>query len=270
MNAPEPVKDTYTHGHHKSVLLSHTSRTAANSAAYLIPNLTSGLRVLDIGAGPGTITADFARLVSPGEVVGIDQSPEVISIANKLTDNLPNLSFEVGDVYALSFPDDSFDVVHAHQVLQHLSDPVAALREMTRVAKPGGIVAFRDADFHAMAWFPESAAMGRWMDVYQAVARRNRAEPDAGRHLINWAHAAGLRELTASSANWLYSTSEERTWLSTVWSERMEKSALAQQAVEYKLSTSEELAEIAEAWRAWAAEDDGYFLMPNTEIIARA
>ena len=201
MNAPEPAKDIYTHGHHESVLLSHTSRTAQNSAAYLIPYLTPGLRVLDIGAGPGTITTDFARLVSPGEVVGVDQSEDVVGIARKFGAELPNLRFEVGDVYALEFADNSFDVVHAHQVLQHLSDPVAALLEMARVTKPGGVVACREADFHGMHWFPESESMTRWMDLYQSVARHNNAEPDGGRHLIHWAHAAGLLEVKNGRAS---------------------------------------------------------------------
>src|SRR5690348_13442980 len=54
---------TYTHGHHESVLRSHRWRTAENSAAYLLPHLSSGATVLDIGCGPGTITADLAALV---------------------------------------------------------------------------------------------------------------------------------------------------------------------------------------------------------------
>ena len=65
-----------------------------------------------------------------------------------------NVEFVAGNIYDLDFEDETFDVVHAHQVLQHLTDPVAALREMRRVAKPGGIVAVRDADFHGMSWYP--------------------------------------------------------------------------------------------------------------------
>ena len=61
------------------------------------------------------------------------------------------MTFEVGDVYALAAADDSFDVVHAHQVLQHLTDPVAALREMARVCRPGGVIAVRDVDYGAFA-----------------------------------------------------------------------------------------------------------------------
>lgn len=264
--------DVYTHGHHESVLRSHASRTAANSAAYLIPHLTHGLRVLDVGSGPGTITADFARLAAPGEVLGLDRSPEVVAAATALAaeQHLANLSFDTGDVYDLNFPDGTFDVVHAHQVLQHLTDPVEALREMRRVAKPGGIVAVRDADFHGMSWYPQLPELDEWMDVYQRVARHNNAEPDAGRRLVHWAQAAGLTDVTPSSANWLYATDSERAWLSGVWADRVEKSAFARQATEYGMADAEGLARMAAGWRRWGAAQDGWFLMPNGEVIARA
>ncbi|WP_186759147.1 methyltransferase domain-containing protein [Arthrobacter alpinus] len=263
--------DVYTHGHHESVLKSHTSRTAENSAAYLIPHLTHGLRVLDVGSGPGTITADFARLVAPGEVLGLDRSPEVVATATAwaATQHLANLSFDTGDVYSLDFPENSFDVVHAHQVLQHLTDPVQALREMRRVAKPDGIVAVRDADFHGMFWYPQLPELDEWMALYQEVSRHNQAEPDAGRRLVHWAQAAGLGEVTPSSANWLYATPQERTWLAEVWAERVTHSALAEQAVAYGLADTATLERIAAGWRAWGAAADGWFVMPNGEIIAR-
>jgi len=272
MNAENGPGDVYTHGHHESVLRSHASRTAANSAAYLIPHLTHGLRVLDVGAGPGTITADFARLVAPGEVLGLDRSPEVVAAATALAaeQHLANLSFDTGDIYDLDFPDGTFDVVHAHQVLQHLTDPVEALREMRRVAKPGGIVAVRDADFHGMSWYPELPELDEWMEVYQRVARHNNAEPDAGRRLVHWALAAGLTDVAPSSANWLYATDGERAWISGVWADRVEKSAFAEQAVAYGMADAAGLARMAAGWRRWGGSKDGWLLMPNGEIIARA
>ena len=116
---------TYTHGHHESVLRSHKWRTVDNSAAYLAPHLTSGTSVLDLGCGPGTITADIGRRVAPGRVLGIDASADVIEEARRDAGGGPNVEFSVGDLYALEMDDDTFDVVHAHQVLQHLPDPVA-------------------------------------------------------------------------------------------------------------------------------------------------
>ena len=112
--------ETYTHGHHDSVLRSHRWRTAANSAAYLLPHLTSGQRLLDIGCGPGTITLDLARLVAPGQTVGLDREvkPLVAARASAIEQGVHNVGFTVGDVYQLDFPDDSFDIVHAHHAPQ--------------------------------------------------------------------------------------------------------------------------------------------------------
>ena len=121
---------TYTHGHHESVLRSHKWRTVDNSAAYLAPHLTSGTQVLDVGCGPGTITADIGRRVAPGRVLGIDASAAVIEDARRNAGGGSNVEFAVGDLYALEIADGTFDVVHAHQVLQHLPDPVRALREI--------------------------------------------------------------------------------------------------------------------------------------------
>ncbi len=78
MPGPDAV---YTHGHHESVLRSHRRRTAANTAAHLLPALASGPSVLDVGRGPGAVTADLAALVAPGEVVGVDRAEDVLAEA---------------------------------------------------------------------------------------------------------------------------------------------------------------------------------------------
>ena len=68
--------ERYTHGHVEPVMRSHRWRTAANSAAYLLPHLAPGTSLLDVGCGPGNITVDLAARVAPGRVVGIDASPD--------------------------------------------------------------------------------------------------------------------------------------------------------------------------------------------------
>jgi ubiquinone/menaquinone biosynthesis C-methylase UbiE len=151
----------YTHGHHESVLRSHQRRTGEDSAGYLLPYLEPGLSLLDVGCGPGTITADLAARVGPGSVTAVDQFADVLNVARAEVQqrNLSNVSFATADVHRLDFPDDSFDVVHAHQVLQHVADPVHALGEMRRVCVPGGIVAARDADYSGFIWFPRLPAL---------------------------------------------------------------------------------------------------------------
>ncbi len=263
--------DTYTHGHADSVLRSHRRRTAADSCGYLLAALRPGQRLLDVGCGPGTITVDLAARVSPGPVVGLDRSADPLAEARSLAtaSGVSNVSFEVGDVYRLPYPDGSFDVVHAHQVLQHLSDPVAALREMRRVCVPGGWIAVRDADYAAMSWYPLDPRLDRWLELYHQVARANDAEPDTGRRLLSWAKAAGLTGITATASVWCYASAEDRSWWGGLWADRILDSAMAEQALATGLATPAELAEISAAWRAWAAQDDGWFAVLHGEVLAR-
>lgn len=263
--------DQYTHGHHESVLRSHRWRTAENSAGFLLSHLHAGVNVLDVGCGPGTISADLAMIVAPGTVRGIDLSRDVIEMARSTYSNegRDNLSFDVDDVYALSSPDASVDVVFAHQLLQHLSDPVSALREMHRVLREGGLLAVRDADFAAFAWSPGDPRLERWMEIYHLAARANGAEPDAGRHLAQWAREAGFHSLVVTSSNWTYYSPEERRWWGELWAERVLESDFARQSLEYGFTTLDELRGIANAFRTWADDEDGVFIVVNGEVLAR-
>lgn len=259
----------YTHGHHESVLRSHRWRTAANSAAYLLPHLAPGQRLLDVGSGPGTITAELAAMVSPGETVAVEinEAAADLTRGELARRGVSGVQVVVGDVHALGFPDDSFDVVHAHQVLQHVAEPVQALREMARVTRPGGLVAVRDADYAAKTWYPASPALDRWLAVYITAARRNGGEPNAGRHLLAWAHAAGLDSATVSTSTWCFATPEDRDYWGGMWADRILRSALTEQLLREELSTLEELEEISRAWSEWAAHPDGYISLVHGELL---
>jgi len=264
MNA-QPEK--YSHGHHESVLKSHSWRTIANSAAYLAPSLRPGLSLLDVGCGPGTITVEFAERLSPAKVVGLDAAAEVIAKASAL--EAPNLSFVVGDAYALPFDDDSFDIVHAHQTLQHVADPVAVLREMRRVVKPGGVVAARDVDYAGTIWYPELPGLDLWMRIYQQVHRGNGGEPNAGRRLKAWALEAGFAEVETAASIWNFADATDREWWGSMWEARVLQSAFAGDALEKGVATQEDLEAISRAWREWADSPEGWLGMPHGEILAR-
>jgi SAM-dependent methyltransferase len=263
------MPEVYTHGHHESVLRSHKWRTAENSAAYLLPHLAADAKVLDVGCGPGTITAGLADRVPRGHVTGIDAAQGIIDQARAEAGERENLTFATGDVYALGYPDDSFDAVHAHQVLQHLSDPVRALREMRRVARPGGVVAARDGDYGGFTWYPELPVLDEWRALYMAVARGNGGEPNGGRHLHVWAREAGFTDITCSSSNWTYATEADRSWWGSLWADRTVKSSYADAAIAGGYAAAADLKRIAGGWRAWAADQDGWFLVPNGEILCR-
>lgn len=261
----------YTHGHDPATVTAHNARTAANSAAHLLPHLAAGMSVLDIGCGPGSITLDLAEHVAPGTVIGIDNvaSPLVAARAAATQRGDLRTRFEQADVTALPFADDTFDVSHAHQVLQHLADPVAALREMRRVTRPGGWIAVRDADYAAMNWFPRHAGLQAWCDTYRAAARANGAEPDAGRHLRAWARAAGLTEVEITTSTWTYATEDSCRWWGDSWQQRVDTEHFRRQARQQG-RTEDDIARIREDWRRWAASPDAWFVVVHTELLARA
>ncbi|MCH7230434.1 class I SAM-dependent methyltransferase [Glycomyces sp. L485] len=265
---------TYTHGHHESVLRSHRWRTAENSAGYLLPELRADSTVLDVGCGPGTISADLAAIASQGRVTAVDHTEDVLDQAAEAAAarGVTNIDFAVADVHDLRFEDDTFDVVHAHQVLQHVGDPVQALREMRRVARPGGVVAVRDSDYAAFTWFPESEGLKDWLDLYEQVARANGGEPDAGRRLKSWALKAGFSEsgVEATSSTWTFTDPEDRAWWSDLWSDRALHSSFAAQAQAGGHATRRDLEAIAEAWRAWGARPDAWLMIPHGQILCRA
>ncbi|MFI9202084.1 class I SAM-dependent methyltransferase [Streptomyces sp. NPDC053048] len=272
-NEPEEPggSGVYIHGHHESVLRSHGRRRAADSAAYLLPHLEPHHRILDIGCGPGSITADLAALVPHGHVTGLDAAEDVLAHARVAARQrgVRNVDFTTGDVRALGFPDGSFDVVHAHQVLQYLPDPVGALREMRRVCRPGGIVAVRDVVYTAMSWYPRVAGLEDWQRLYVGVARAGGGEPDAGSRLLSWARRAGLTDVTSTAGAWCYSGAEQRAWWSGLWADRTLSSPYARLAVEGGHTDRAGLEAIAEAWRAWGRHEDAWFSVLNGELLCR-
>ncbi len=256
----------YTHGHHPVVVDSHAKRSVADSAQFLLPHLQPDAHLLDFGCGPGSITADLARLIGPkGRVIGIDNSAEALAIARRDAD-APGLEYHQASVYDIPFVDASFDLAYGHQVLQHLSDPVAALNEVRRVLKPGGLVAVRDADFGTMTHHPHYPELDTWLEVYHLVARGNGGEPDAGRRLSEWVRDAGFVDIVASTSSWHYTTPPARLEWAQLWANRLTLPRFIDRAAE--LSLEHTIEPIAAAWLRWATEPDGWFSFVHGEVIA--
>ncbi|KAI0946712.1 hypothetical protein AcW1_010103 [Taiwanofungus camphoratus] len=266
-------KGTYMQGHQESVLRSHKWRTAANSAAYLLPVLKPDMHILDVGCGPGTITADFAALVPQGQVIGLESAPEVLEQAREMAvaRGLTNIEFVTGDAHALAFPDGTFDIVHAHQVLQHIPDPIRALREMRRIVKSGGYVAVREGDFSTLVWYPEVDWLQYWHELHIKVARSLGGEPDAGRRLVSWAMQAGFdrANITATSSTWCFSGQEDQEWWGGLWADRTVSSSFARNAVDGGHASQADLTKISQAWREWTGKEDGWVSILHGEILCR-
>jgi len=220
----EDPRNTYLPGHKPSQVRHHEWRTTENSCAYLLPALhelhaaNPSLKLLDVGAGSGTVTAGLARHIRPGgHVTATDLSEAILARARDLMAargdvDMDRVVFQAADAYRLPFPDGAFDVTHCHQVLAHLRDPAAALREMLRVTRPGGVVAAREADVATMCAWPEDPALVRFHDFARAVHCSAGGSATAGRQLVSWALKAGARreQITASFGARCYSSPEER------------------------------------------------------------
>lgn len=227
------------------------------------------MNLLDLGCGPGSITLDLAELVAPGRVTGVEnvEPPLTTARAQAARRGVDNVTFEEADGTALPYPDDTFDVVHAHQVLQHVSDPVRVLTEMARVCRPGGTIAVRDADYEVMTWYPPSTGMTTWLDTYRAIAKANGAEPDAGRYLRSWARRAGLTGVEVTASTWCYATPEATRWWGDSQAERVLTDTFVEQAAAQGVDGAG-VERMSAAWRRWGQDPDAFFVMVHGELLA--
>ena len=133
-------------------------RTLWNDHRCLPQFLSPGMSVLDVGCGTGAITRGIAEAVgSGGVVVGVDRDRRLIDRARVHCASLPHLRFEEGDATSFDY-EARFDVVTAARTLQWIADPGAALRRMSRAAKPGGLLVVLDYNHALNSWQPAPPA----------------------------------------------------------------------------------------------------------------
>jgi SAM-dependent methyltransferase len=237
------------------------TRTADKQAAFLLPHLRSGMDLLDCGCGPGSITVGLARMVTPGRVVGIDKDMSQIEAANaRLADQqVPNLRFETADIYALPFPEDSFDAIFTTSVLMYLPDPLAALHELHRVLKPGGVVGIRDPDHEAQLCAPPDPLLIRFWQLFDALVQRKGGNPYIGKHQRGLLRQAGFVNVQAAASCECHSTAEATQQWGNVLADMMGEDTYIQQFVGYGLAERPELERIRQAWQAWGEHPDAFF-----------
>lgn len=263
---------SYIAGHNPAVLKGHSARTIQDSAAYLLPHLDPGHKILDIGCGPGSITLGFAERVTKGKVVGVDTSEELMNQNQQQAEErgIRNVRYLVGDIYRLPFEDGAFDVTHCHQVLCHLTDPRAAMKEMKRVTKPGGIVAAREAILETTVVYPSTPALDTWKSKLQEMHEAQRQHPNAGKQLQHWAIQVGFQpdNIKSSAGTFCYAGKEKREWWGSVWQARTVSKEWEKSMVETGIATKEELVAMAEAWGEWQTKEEAWFGMMHGEILA--
>lgn len=201
----------YKKGFHKSVADTHAGRTVENSSKFTLSVLKPDFKVLDVGSGPGTITVDFAQRYltkNGGSIIGIEPTQELIDQADaykkEAAPELKNIKFQLGSVYKIPFDNDTFDLVHAHQIVVHLQDPILALQEMKRVTKPGGFVCVKDGDLESSIITPEKYEPLKQSRLLKAK-NSNSTDIRGGRKLRERAIRAGYEpeNIVSSLSYWL-------------------------------------------------------------------
>jgi SAM-dependent methyltransferase len=225
----------------------HAKRTAETHAAFLLPHLRPGLALLDLGCGPGTITVGLAAAVAPGPTTGVDLDPQPVD----------GVRIVAADATRLPFPDASFDAFHIGAVLQHLSDPLAALREARRVARPGAVIGVVDADWGGELLYPTNDVLRRSMELSRRL--RSGTSPYVGRRLRHLLTEAGFRRVQAFARVIHHGTDEEARGFGAFTAALFDYPAVVERSVAVGWATERDLAEMRVAWTAWG-EHPGAFV----------
>ncbi len=191
------IAASYTPGHGQNATDFMAARSLWSHGEFFLPFLTPGVSVLDCGCGPGTITLGIAGRVAPAPVTGVDFAASQIerAAANAAGAGVHNVSFQAADCHALPFEEGTFDRVFSHALLEHLPEPVRALREFHRVLAPGGVVGVCSPDWGGFLLAPASRALSDAVAAYKGLQSRNGGDVEAGRKLGLHLAEAGFGEV---------------------------------------------------------------------------
>jgi SAM-dependent methyltransferase len=242
-----PMTEEYTPGYTKTASNFMAQRSAVSHAKFLLPHLEATSRLLDCGCGPGSISCDFAKIVVSGHVTGIDleQSQIDLACARASEQGLTNATFSIGSIYDLPFPDSSFDVVFAHAIFEHISDPEQALSEMFRVLEPGGLVAIRSPDWGGFIVGPEISGLQAAIDSYANLQIANGGDTHIGRKLPRLLRTSGFDTVRFSAT---YDCSQSPSLIAAV--------------LALKLGEAD-----ATAVRSWSVDPDAFFAQAWCEVL---
>jgi len=247
-------------------------RTAATSAGFLLPHLRPGMRVLDCGCGPGSITVGLAEAVAPGDVVGIDIQPAQVDRAGAFAAErgVSNVRFEAASVYELPYPGATFDAVFAHTVVEHLPEPLRALREMKRVLKPGGVVGIADDDGATVLWEPRTPLLTEALGLFLRLIKYHGGDPYGARNLRRRLLDAGFARPIATASIWaggVWGTPEETRDFAAWFAGQLIAPAIVQVLTSQGWVDQHALDAIVAEILAWGERPDAYFAVMGVAAV---
>jgi SAM-dependent methyltransferase len=259
----------YVMGHDPFMLAALGRRRGENLAAFLLPHLRPGQRLLDIGCGPGSVTVDLAARVAPGPVLGLDLDPASLAVARTLARERgqTRATFVLGDARTLPLRDASVDAVSLVGLLTYQGDHVPrVLAEVRRVLAPGGVVAASDSDYGSVLLSPCEPALGRAWELVLRVLRARGAEPFAARGQRARLRAAGFTRVSGSAVAESWGDAESTREVGYFWAwflgRRHADWLVAQGGV-----SPDELREAVAAFVSWGQHPDASLVRCRCEAL---
>jgi ubiquinone/menaquinone biosynthesis C-methylase UbiE len=243
-------------------------RRTGEVAAFLTPHLKAGMRLIDCGCGPGSITVDLAQAIAPGEAIGVDLREDALALGRALARErgIANVTFETASIYQLPYPDASFDAAFACSVLQHLAAPLAALKEIRRLLKPGGVIGLVDGSSPISFRYPPNPLLDKWDRLRSLEREYTTGRQSAALALRALLHEAGFTRTRASAmmsteAGPPAGTLEETRQVAQNHLVRLH-GILGELALAQGWTTKQELEQIAKALTAWGESPDAFYARP--------
>ena len=244
--------------------------TAEANAKHLLPYLRPGMRALDFGCGPGTISVGLAKAIDPGELHGVDMEPSQVELARSVAQaaGRSNAIFHVGDVVDLPFEDGFFDVAHCHNLLMHVPDTAAVLAEARRVLKPGGIIACREIHCESSFTHPDFGVIRKSWDMFEDLLAADDGHPQMGKELKTHLHAAGFENIQVSLSTATYSAPADVEFIYHHANEWFLAPEITEAAIKYGASTRELCDQIAAAYEEWRVHPGAVCAIAYGEAVA--
>ncbi len=262
-----PPKAAYT----REELYSFAQKySAASSARHLLPLLGPGLRLLDFGCGLGTISTGLADAIAPGELHGVDVDGWQIEIARFVARErgCQNAHFQVGDVTDLPFEDDFFDVAHGHNVLMHVPDTAAALAELKRVLKPGGVLACREMIVGSCFGHPDFGVTASSWEMFADMIGSEDGHPQMGKDMKEHIVAAGFENLRVTASFDTYSAPADVAFAYAFALKWFLSRDFTDAAIKYGATTEELAAKVRTAHDKWKDHHGAIAAVAHGEAIS--
>ncbi|MCY4107853.1 MAG: methyltransferase domain-containing protein [Chloroflexi bacterium] len=260
----------YTMGFSEEYLQALRRFSAESHAGHLLPYLRPGLRVLDFGCGPGAISAGLATAIAPGELHGVDVEESQVALARAVAraGKHANAIFHVADVTDLPFEDGFFDAAHGHSILTHVPDTHAALAEVKRVLKPGGILSCREMICESSFTYPDFGVIRNSWDMFEDLLVADDGHPQMGKEIKGHLVQAEFENIRVSASFSAYSTPEDIAFIYGLANQWFLSPEITEAAIKYGASTEELCNDIRASYDKWKRHPGAFCAIAYGEAIA--